>query len=149
MILKYGIIYSLCLLLLSCSGNNNKHAPDEVSTKPENSAGTQPLGGKNKVLEIQHIEILTNDFFPLQVNAVVEIQLANGCTDIETITQVFEQPNFIITIVPKQSQKLTCQNPVTQIAQIIPLDIKGLPAGYYKIKVNGVSKEFELPIDNI
>ena len=97
---------------------------------------------------VEEIDILTLESFPVQVFVIASGYLPNPCTEIYQITQEREGKTFFITIETYCSQEV-CIQVIAPFKETIPLDVYGLPAGTYKVEVNGVQGTFILEIDNI
>ena len=97
---------------------------------------------------VEEFDILTLESFPVQVFVIASGYLPNPCTEIYQITQEREGYAFFITIKTYCSQEV-CIQVIAPFEETIPLEVYGLPAGTYKVEVNGVQGTFILEIDNI
>ena len=97
------------------------------------------------VAVVQSVEIQILETQPLQVNAIVRGQLPDGgCTTIDAIDQVRDGNAFRISLATITDPLAICAQAVTPFEQVIPLDVKDLPAAKYVVNVNGVETSFEL-----
>jgi inhibitor of cysteine peptidase len=97
---------------------------------------------------VEEIEMLTLETFPVQVQVIARGSLPDPCTEIYQITQKKEDNTFFITI--KTSRPADpCIQIIVPFEVKIPLNVYGLLAGTYTVKVNGVQGTFDLEIDNI
>ncbi len=98
---------------------------------------------------IEHVEIMLLESFPIQVNVIVKGSLIDNCTTIDQITEAQNGDNFIIkiTTVRKFNNKV-CSNITKSFEEVIPLSVAGLLAGIYTVKVNTITTNFELGVDN-
>lgn len=127
------------LSLTACSpGSKSSTAPNVTEALSEYLS--EPYA------KIAAIEVLKGGNFPLQYSASVTVNFDGQCKKIREITQDFENATFKIDIFTEAQS--ACPTPLGTMEQIIPLDIINLPAGVYKVVVNGVNKNFELPVDN-
>ncbi len=98
--------------------------------------------------EVEEIELLTPESFPVQIFVIARGYLPDPCTDIHEISQIREGNTFFITIKTYRSPGF-CIQVIAPFEETIPLDVYGLPAGTYNVDVNGVQGSFTLEIDNI
>jgi len=97
---------------------------------------------------VNEIDILILESFPVQVHVVAKGYLPNPCTHIDEIIQNREGNNFTVTITTKTSPG-PCIQVIKPFEETIPLDVYGLSAGTYNVNVNGIEGTFTLEIDNI
>ena len=115
--------------------------------QPEKSGGvhTSVIEG---LADVDEIEIIILESFPVQINVVARGNLPDTCTEIYVMAKR-ESNTFFITITTSQPADAICAHVVTPFEKIIPLDVDGLKAGIYTVDVNGVNGTFELQVDNI
>ena len=97
---------------------------------------------------VEEIDILTLESFPVQIFVIASGYLPDPCTEIYQISKVREGNTFFITIETHRSPGF-CIQVLAPFEEVIPLEVDGLPAGTYHVKVNGVQDTFDLEIDNI
>lgn len=98
---------------------------------------------------VESIDILILESFPVQINVIAEGYLPDGCTEIDEINTEKEGNNFNITITTKRPKDAICTQAIESFKETIPLEVHGLSAGNYTVNVNGVTGSFELAVDNI
>ncbi|WP_455364353.1 hypothetical protein [[Eubacterium] cellulosolvens] len=98
--------------------------------------------------DVDEIEIIILESFPVQINVVARGSLPDTCTEIYVVTKR-EGNTYFITITTSRPADAICAQVVTPFEKIIPLDVVGLKAGIYTVEVNGVNGTFELQVDNI
>lgn len=98
---------------------------------------------------VEHIEIVTFEFFPVPVNVIAKGNLPNNCTTIDDITQEQDDNTLTVKIITAHQTDKVCAKEKKSFEEIIPLNVEGLLAGIYTVKVNSVTDSFELGIDNI
>jgi len=97
---------------------------------------------------VESIDILILESFPVQVHVIAKGNLANGCEQIDqTYTEISEN-TYTITITTK-SEGEVCTQALVPFENNIPLEVNGLKAGTYDVIANGVTASFTLDIDNI
>lgn len=133
-------IMNLCVLTACSSGSKSPTAPNVTAPSSNTDYVTEPYA------KIADIEVLKGGEFPLQYSASVMVNFEGQCKKIREITQDYENATFKIDVFTEA--QADCQTPLGLMEQIIPLDMINLPAGVYNVVVNGVSKNFELPVDN-
>ena len=130
---KQSSLVILLVLLLSSCNSNNTHKP---SSKENNDL-------------IKQIYIIMYESFPQQVNVVAKGQFTDDCTQIDEIIENQSGNTLMLTITTSRQTNKVC-SPVRQVfEEMIPLNVAGLSAGIYNIKVNNLSDFFELDVDNL
>lgn len=99
--------------------------------------------------QVDAVEILLLESFPVQVQAIARGNLPDGCTFLDASSTERQQNTFFVTLTTRRDGTLACTEALVPFEQIIPLDVLGLPAGLYTVNVNGASGRFELPVDNV
>jgi hypothetical protein len=98
------------------------------------------------VAVVKSIEILFLESFPLQVHAVIRGDLPDaGCTTIASVEQVREENTFKLTLVTTADPLALCAPAPTPFEEVVPLDVKNLPAGTYTVEAGGTEQTFEFP----
>lgn len=98
---------------------------------------------------VESIDILIMESFPVQINVIAEGYLPDGCTRIDEIKTEREGETFNINITTKRPKDAICTQAIESFRETIPLEVQGLTAGNYTVNVNGVTGSFELTVDNI
>lgn len=97
---------------------------------------------------ITEIEIIKYESYPQQVNVVVRGQLTDSCTKLDDIIETQSGNTLMLTITTSRETNKIC-SPVNQaFVEVIPLNVVGLRAGIYNVKVNNLTGVFELDVDN-
>lgn len=117
-----------------------------VEDEQNNTTGGEYTYG---MANVESIDILTLESFPVQINVIAEGYLPDGCTEIDKINTQKEGNNFNITITTKRPEDAVCNQAIESFRETIPLKVRGLGAGNYTVYVNGVSGSFELAVDNM
>jgi len=123
-----SLVILLVLFLLSCN--------QMFGTYDEN----------NKL--IKKIDIIMSDRFPQQVNVVAKGQLTDSCTKIDNIIETQSGNTLMLTITTSRQTNKVCNPVKLAFEEVIPLNVAGLRAGIYNVKVNNFSDFFELGVDN-
>jgi inhibitor of cysteine peptidase len=97
---------------------------------------------------IKTIDIIKYESYPQQINVVARGQLTDSCTKIDDIIETQSGNTLILTITTTRETNQVCK-PVNKVfEEVIPLNVAGLRAGIYNVKVNNLSDFFELDVDN-
>ena len=125
-------------------------APTEEPTPTQEPTPTEE-GGEviTGEAQIEALDILILESFPVQVHVTVTGYLGDGCTELGDITQTREGNTFVITITTTRPAEAICTQQLVGFEQNIPLDVAGLPAGTYTVDVNGFTDTFTLDVDNV
>lgn len=125
--------------------NNKGNETESPVNDSQNTSGQEYTYG---MANVESIDILTLESFPVQINVVAEGYLPDGCTEIDKINTEKEGNNFNITITTKRPKDAMCTQAIENFTKTIPLEVQGLSAGNYTVNVNGVTGSFELAVDN-
>lgn len=112
---------------------------------PTSTPLTEPVFG---VANVESVQVLTLDSFPVQINVLARGALPNGCTTINDIVSQREENAFNVVITTVQQPEQICTQAIVPFEETIALDVLDLPAGAYTVGVNGVSGSFTLDVDN-
>lgn len=137
----------LSLLLAACAppiADAEGRGPGDVGDPTNGSASHEGI-------DIAEIEILMMESFPVQVAVLVRGHLRDGCTEIDEILQTFdaETNTFSVAITTVRDADALCTQALVPFEEPVSLDVLGLPAGTYTVKVNGVIDTFTLDVDNV
>jgi inhibitor of cysteine peptidase len=97
---------------------------------------------------VESIEIITLESFPVQIQVIAEGYLPDGCTEVDKVTIEREGNTFTVNISTKRPKDAICTQEIVPFNETTPLDVQGLKAGNYTVNVNGVTESFELSVDN-
>jgi hypothetical protein len=98
--------------------------------------------------QVNEIEILILESFPVQVQVLVKGNFINGCERIKAINTEKSDNTFIITITTHFIGEI-CTEALVPFEETIPLEVEGLPAGIYTVDAHGLTATFELITDNV
>ncbi|MCQ1536459.1 protease inhibitor I42 family protein [Methanosarcina sp. KYL-1] len=149
-----ALILIAAVLLSGCveEGQNDTDTEPGGPTTDSNGGGDgneMPEEYTYGTANVENIQIMILESFPVQVKVVVEGYLPDGCTEIDKIETEREGNTFNVSISTKRPKDAICTQALRPFAITIPLDVYGLKAGTYTVDVNGVTGTFELATDNI
>jgi len=98
---------------------------------------------------VNDIEILLLESFPVQIHAVARGEHPDSCTKVDKVVTRREGDTFFVTITTARPADAMCAQVMTPFEEVVALDVVGLKAGVYTVDVNGVRDTFELQTDNI
>jgi inhibitor of cysteine peptidase len=108
-----------------------------------------PQGGDDTGLaQVESIDILILESFPVQVHVLARGTLPDSCTTIDQISKERDGTTFRVTLITARPAE-ACAQVLTPFEETIPLDVYGLDAGTYTVDVNGVTGTFTLEFDNV
>ncbi len=151
--MKY-ILLTITLLWISSCSQENKQAVAPITT-PVAAVTTQlPVVTRKEPEEdntahIEQLNILTYNSFPVKSNIMVKGYLANNCVSISDIMESRQDSELQFELVTTRQAGHNCIKKKQNFEEIIPINTKGLKAGFYTVKVNDVAKSFEVIVDNI
>ncbi|MCK5523352.1 MAG: hypothetical protein KAI83_09495 [Thiomargarita sp.] len=136
------------LFIVSCkqtSPTTIKHFPNQLEEKVGKHDAY--IVGKNEA-SVEHINVKVLESFPVQVNVAVWGSLPDDCTHIDDIIEDRSGNTLIVKILTTYQKDKPCTQGIKPFQEIIPLNVDGMSAGVYTVKVNNVSESFELGVDN-
>lgn len=136
--LSVGI--ALALLITSCGTPG-------VDGPPSSEGGGEGVSG---TANVEDVEVLIMESFPVQVTAVARGNLPDGCTEIDSVRTDFEEDEnmFTVSITTTRDEDAVCTQALVPFEERIDLEVRGLPSGTYTVDVNGVRETFTLEVDN-
>jgi inhibitor of cysteine peptidase len=124
---------------------NNSQGINGTNNSQGASGGDYTYGTAN----VESVQIMILESFPVQIQVIAEGYLPDGCTEINEIKTEREGNVFNINISTKRPKDAVCTQAIESFTRTIPLDVWGLKAGNYTVNVNGATGSFELAIDNV
>ena len=123
---------------------------DRLSSSPSPTPTRTTTQGDETVnlANVNDIEIMLLESFPVQVNVVARGEHPDSCTKVDEITTRREGNTFVVTISAFRLADAMCAEVITPYEEVIALDVVGLKAGVYTVGVNGIRDTFELQTDN-
>ncbi|WP_440946476.1 protease inhibitor I42 family protein [Methanosarcina sp. T3] len=144
-----AILLVLFTITLSGCVDNGQNNTDNQTESPANeSQNTNTEEYIYGVANVENIDILILESFPVQIHVIAEGYLPDGCTEIDEIKTETEGNTFNISITTKRPKEAICTQAIESFTETIPLEVQGLSAGNYTVNVNGVNGSFELAVDN-
>ena len=125
--------------------NNTDNETEGPVTDGQNTSEQEYIYG---TANVESIDILTLESFPVQIHVIAEGYLPDGCTEIDEVNTEREGNVFNINITTKRPKDAVCTQAIEDFEKTIPLDVQGLKAGNYTVNVNGATGSFELAVDN-
>jgi len=101
------------------------------------------------LVQVDTVDILVMESFPLQISATVSGNLSVPC--VELLNPAISYSNNTFTVVLAESTLGPAESCIAVIEPFetsIALDVLDLPAGTYTVNVNGVTAEFTFDMDN-
>src|SRR4029078_11477868 len=126
-------------------------AADPSLTQPTNAPGDAPVAAPVQESDQALVEELTvqvTGSAPVQINAVLRGFLRDGCTVIDSYDQVREGQTIRLSLTTSRPTDAMCTMALVPFEQIIPLNVVGLPAGEYDVRINELVAPFTLAVDN-
>lgn len=144
----YGLGMALgaaVLVLLVLVGCGTSQVRGQVSPTPEPTPATGIITG---TAQVERIELIVRESFPVQVDVQATGYLGDGCTTRDEIMQERTGNTITVTITTRRPADAVCTQQLVGFSESIPVDVDGLPAGTYTVAVNGITDTFRLDVDN-
>jgi len=97
---------------------------------------------------VESIQIVIQESFPVQVEVVARGALPDDCTRVDQVQVERAGNDFQLTITTTHDTATSCNEVSVPFEEVIPLDVLGLDAGRYTVRVNGMTGSFTLDVDN-
>ncbi|WP_048136639.1 protease inhibitor I42 family protein [Methanosarcina horonobensis] len=142
-----AVLFLIFTIALSGCVDNGQNNTDNETEGPgsQNTSGQEYIYG---MANVESIDVLILESFPVQIYVIAEGYLPDGCTEINEIKTEREGNQFNINITTKRPKDAICTQAIENFRETIPLEVQGLSAGNYTVNVNGVNGSFELAVDN-
>ncbi|PIR97044.1 MAG: hypothetical protein COT91_03435 [Candidatus Doudnabacteria bacterium CG10_big_fil_rev_8_21_14_0_10_41_10] len=132
------ILFLIIIFIIASRG-------DKSPSGSEYSVGREVVG----IAQVENIDILILESFPVQVNVVASGSFPDSCTEIGLINEIRQDNDFFVSVKTSRPDDVVCAQVITPFEQSIPLSVYGLKAGTYRVDVNGVKDQFILQTDNV
>lgn len=100
------------------------------------------------VAQIESLDLLVLESFPVQVRAAVKGFLPDSCTYIDQINTRKEDKKFIISVQTVREIEALCTQVVMPFEETVALDVLGLDKGVYVVEAGDQSSLFTLEVKN-
>ena len=120
----------------------------------ENALPNEPVvGGFDKLIGsagvVESMSLSVMESFPVQVRVELSGYLPDGCTTLREITAARDGDTFTIQVVTERpSGDVACTMAIVPFSESVPLEVAGLPAGEYTVRVGELTEIFTLEVDN-
>jgi len=147
------VLVALAALVVGCAPTAGGQPTAAPTPKPVDGAPTDG-GATTGEANVESIEVLILESFPVQVQVVARGNHPDGCTELDepTVTRTAGEGDaaghFGVTLPTTRPVAAACTTALEPFEVSIPLDVLNLLAGSYTVNVNGVTASFELAIDN-
>ena len=132
-------IATIVVVLIDRSSSSPSPTPTQTTTQGDETVN---------LANVNTIEIMLLESFPVQVNVGASGEHPDSCTKVDEITTRREGNTFVVTISAFRPADAMCAEVITPYEEVIALDVVGLKAGVYTVEVNGIRDTFELQTDN-
>ena len=141
------ILLIFIFFIISCLPNNQQTSL--VTREKEENFIVPNQGVILNEVPINRIDIIKLESFPIYVNVVAQGNLPNNCTIIDQITEQKNGNTLTVKMTMTHQTNKVCTKVTKPFEEIIPLNVTGLSAGIYTVKINSIVDTFELNVDNI
>ena len=141
---KRFIVLILVVLAIAIGGVYYGYSYEE---KPDTNIKPVEVPESGNV-QVDSLEILTLESWPLQIQVVAKGDTSDGCTSVVEKENTLIEDTFYVTLDYDRDPEAFCIQVITPYEKSIPLNVYGLDKGEYKVNVNGVETSFILEQDN-
>ena len=135
-----ALLISFIIIFVSQNLSRFETPPDSLNVHPKNF--------KYELAQLDSIELVIMESFPIKINLEIKGNFSDGCTSIDQIIQDRADNTFLVKITTKREADAFCTQVIVPFSQTIPLEVMGLPAGTYAVDANGLVETFSLAVDN-
>lgn len=148
--LKAGYLMPLifAIMLISACNQADTATPADVSPTVAPTTQTVPEQPVRGQAQVDTVEVLIMESFPVQISVIARGNLPDSCTRIDEIITQQSGDTYRVAITTLRQPDQMCTQAIVPFEQNVSLDVAGLPAGTYNVSVNGVSSSFTLDVDN-
>lgn len=115
-----------------------------MDANPDGSFSVVNAEKRNLAL-VHDISLLMLPGLPLEMSVEVYGDMSQSCLALEAPLVARRGKVFTVAVAETPfDPQIQCFNPATDFVINVPLEIEGLPAGEYRVVVNGVEKSFTL-----
>ncbi|MCB0020896.1 MAG: hypothetical protein KDE09_24040, partial [Anaerolineales bacterium] len=127
---------------------NSEEPTEEPTAEPPAEVPTAYPVDEAGNLYVNSVDVLLMESFPLQAQAVVTGDLANGCIVLNGLTAVRDGDSWRIEF-DLTHQGEMCTEALVPFEENVALDILGVPAGTYTVSANDAAATFTFSVDNV
>lgn len=144
--LRLALLLLVPIIFAACSLVNPQ---EEATDTPPSSETPQSTDGERGEANVESIEVLLLESFPVQVNVIASGTLPDGCTSLNEPNPRLEGNTFVVNLTTTRLEEEVCTQAIVPFDKVIQLDVEGLSAGTYTVAVNGMTDTFTLDVDNV
>jgi inhibitor of cysteine peptidase len=112
-------------------------------TGEESEAEEEPM-----LVRIEGIDVAVLKSFPVQIHAVLRGHLSDPCVEAGEALVSRDGNTFTVTIPAERPPGRMCAQVLVPFERSVPLPVRDLPKGEYRIEAHGASATFTLDRDN-
>lgn len=153
--IKSGVLLLLlAVLFAACQPDSLTPPPEEPVSSDDTPMPSQTPPGDDVRIEenaiVEEVDILMLESFPLQVNVNIKGQFRDGCTSLhDSWAEQTDETTFVVHIQTTRPADAMCTEALVPFEVNVPLEVNGLKAGTYTVKVYDLEKEFTFEQDNV
>ena len=151
------LIAALCVLAIgtACTpivaGNDRSPTGEADAPYVDQSEGDSGdvarQDGKSINAAVDEIELLLMESFPIQVQAIVQGYLPDGCSVLDGISASRNGSVFTLHVSAHREGQM-CTMAIVRFEERVILDVEGLEAGTYQVVAGDAAAEFTFDVDN-
>lgn len=114
----------------------------------------EPISGGEEMIftsdaVVEDLSVMIMESYPVQVSVRLSGYLPDGCTTIKEVRSSRDGDTFIVMIVTQRpGGDVACTMAIVPFEENVPLEVEGLPADEYTVRVGELSETFTLEMDN-
>ena len=144
---RIAALLGVGLLLNGCTLTDLLRTQSEGGSEPDGADQTATVGvgapAEGAPLQVDSVEVLILESFPVQVNLLARGTVPDACTEIGEVRQERAGNAVTVTIATTRDPAALCAQVLTAVEETIPLE-GDFPPGEYTVPVNGVTQAFRV-----
>lgn len=141
------VVFAALIIVSVLKRNPMKTAllPDPEISSLDRSGSTEVNQG---IASVDHVDVMILESFPVQINALVRGNLADGCVALDDTSVRRENNTFYVDFLTSRTGDM-CIQALVPFEKTVSIPVSGLMAGTYTISVVGTTATFTLNQDNV
>lgn len=127
------------------TGDNTAYY-ENIQLQEQANGSFLPMAAEPRnLVSVESVEVKVMESLPVQVSLDIQGYKSVPCVELLTPAVVYKEAVFTVTLAESSlGPDETCVTVIEPFSTTVPLDVEGLDAGSYVVRVNGVEADFTL-----